>query len=95
MIRILPMPEKYILMLFFLSSQCVTLGSKYRHICKLYNGQRILGTYIKNNVHDENKVDPSVTHWDDNGGATWITSESSNQIAFEDTAAGFTIRHRG
>ncbi len=49
----------------FLSSQCVTLGSRYKHICKLYNRKRTIGTYIKNNVHDENKMDPSVTHWDD------------------------------
>ncbi|WP_375603730.1 hypothetical protein NOX90_04580 [Wolbachia endosymbiont of Anurida maritima] len=36
-----------------LSSQCVTLGSRYRSVCKSYNLQGILGTYVKNNVYDE------------------------------------------
>ncbi|MBC6686444.1 hypothetical protein H9I48_04330 [Wolbachia pipientis] len=40
----------------------MTLGSKYKSICKLCNEQQILEAY---NVHDENKVDTSVTHWDD------------------------------
>ncbi|QTP62549.1 hypothetical protein HUB95_00340 [Wolbachia endosymbiont of Ceratosolen solmsi] len=29
------------------SSQCLTLGSRYKNICKLCNGQQILGAYIK------------------------------------------------
>lgn len=37
----------------FLSSQCVKLGSRYRSVCKSYNLQWILGTYVKNNVYDE------------------------------------------
>ncbi|APR98305.2 hypothetical protein ASM33_03305 [Wolbachia endosymbiont of Folsomia candida] len=41
-----------------------TLESRYKNICKLCNGQQILGAY---NVHCENKIDPSVTHWDDKG----------------------------
>ncbi|WP_253302749.1 MULTISPECIES: hypothetical protein [unclassified Wolbachia] len=31
----------------FLSSQCVTLGSRYKNICKLCNGQQILEAYVK------------------------------------------------
>ncbi|WP_341808080.1 iron-containing alcohol dehydrogenase [Wolbachia endosymbiont (group E) of Neria commutata] len=59
-----------------LSSQCVTLGSRYKHICKLYNGQRILGTYIKNNVHDENKMDPSLRYSDDRKKSAGMTPDS-------------------
>ena len=39
--------------IFSLSSQCVTLGSRYKNIYKLCNGQWILGAYVKNNVRDE------------------------------------------
>ena len=31
----------------------VVLGSKYKNIWKLYNGQWILGVYVKSNVHNE------------------------------------------
>ncbi|MFP3020727.1 MAG: hypothetical protein ACEY3F_05295 [Wolbachia sp.] len=34
-------------MFLFLSSQCVTLGSRYKNICKLCNGQQILEAYVK------------------------------------------------
>ncbi|KLT21692.1 hypothetical protein wVul_1437 [Wolbachia endosymbiont of Armadillidium vulgare str. wVulC] len=37
----------------FMSSQCVTLGSKYKNIWKLCNGQWILGVHVKNNVYNE------------------------------------------
>ncbi|WP_162297613.1 hypothetical protein [Wolbachia endosymbiont of Folsomia candida] len=50
---------------FFLSSQCVTLGSRCKNIYTLGSEQHILGTYIKGNIHGEDKMDPSVTHWDD------------------------------
>ncbi|MGL9758933.1 MAG: hypothetical protein ACR5LA_09120 [Wolbachia sp.] len=33
-----------------LSSQCVTLGSRYQNIFKSFNEQQILGAY---NIHDE------------------------------------------
>ncbi|MGL9758441.1 MAG: tRNA uridine-5-carboxymethylaminomethyl(34) synthesis GTPase MnmE [Wolbachia sp.] len=35
------------------SSQCVTLGSRYKNTCKLCNRQWILETCAENNVHDE------------------------------------------
>ncbi|WP_168455603.1 hypothetical protein [Wolbachia endosymbiont of Ctenocephalides felis wCfeJ] len=47
----------------FLSSQCLTLGFRYKSIYKLCNRQQILGVYVKNNVHDETSWIPVSTTW--------------------------------
>ncbi len=50
-----------------MSSQCLTLGSRYTNTYKSCNGQKILGAYVKNNVCDE-------IGWI-SVSATWMTSE--------------------
>ncbi|WP_265026090.1 tRNA uridine-5-carboxymethylaminomethyl(34) synthesis GTPase MnmE [Wolbachia endosymbiont of Rhagoletis indifferens] len=54
------------------SSQCVTLGSRYKNTCKLCNRQWILETCAENNVHDEISWIPVS--------ATCMTSDQNDTI---------------
>ncbi|MDD9331320.1 MAG: heme lyase CcmF/NrfE family subunit [Wolbachia sp.] len=56
------------------SSKCLTLGYRYKSICKLHNGQQILGAHIENNV---DKLDSSVRYLNDNLRATGMTSDQT------------------
>ncbi|MFP3033269.1 MAG: tRNA pseudouridine(55) synthase TruB, partial [Wolbachia sp.] len=54
-----------------MSSQCLTLGSRYTNTYKSCNGQKILGAYVKNNVRDEIGLIPvSSTGMTEGGGMT-------------------------
>ncbi|APR99220.1 tRNA pseudouridine(55) synthase TruB [Wolbachia endosymbiont of Folsomia candida] len=80
--------------LFSLSSQCVTLGSRYTNMYKSYDEKKTLGTHVKNNVCDKTGWIPASRAGMTLGGTAMAgndTGMTEGDVVKESNAENFVI----